>query len=247
VHIEHEEADGITRQIENLYRAELIGDKIKTAELKMRELEMIKNISTAVKYFLGTDRNKVESVVSKIKSYYWKLDELGFSDRLMRTGRKQGSRYYYWLGEIALILFGFPVFAYGVTINYIPFTFASFLSRKLVKQREYFGAIGAAAGMFLFLLWYSALSVLLMKQDFAWWINLAVIASWIPSGLWCWYYVRSLHFISNRWKYINVFRSRKVLMQDILDQRKEIINEFEKIAADLRVKGIIPEASPVPK
>lgn len=253
VHIEHEEADGITRQVEKLYRSEIIGDKIKSAELKMRELEMIKNISTAVKYFLNTDRTKVDDVVNKIKSYFWKLDELGFSDRLMRTGRKvrstpygEGSRYFYWIGELALIILGFPLFMYGVTINYIPFMLASFLSRKLVKQREYFGAIGAAAGMFLFLIWYIALTVVLVKQDFPWWINLTVIASWIPSGLWCWYYSRSIHFISNRWKYMSVFRSRSGMMKDILVQRKEIISEFEKIAEELRAKGIIPEAAPVP-
>lgn len=239
VHIEHEEADGITRQVEKLYRAEIVGDKIRTAELKFRELEMIRNISSAVKYFLNTDRSKVNDVVNKIRSYYWKLDELGFSDRLMRTGRKGGSRYFYWLGEIALIILGFPLFMYGVTVNYIPFTLASVLSRKLVKQREYFGAIGAAAGMFLFLIWYIALTVILVKQDFAWWINLAVILSWIPSGLWCWYYSRSVHYISNRWKYIRVFRSRKELMQDILDQRGEIIAEFEQIAEELREKGVV--------
>jgi len=247
VHIEHEEADGITKQIESLYRAELIGDKIKTAELKMRELEMVKNISLAVKYFLNTDRSKVNDVVNKIKSYHWKLEELGFSDRLMRTGRKGGSRYFYWLGEIALMILGFPLFIYGATINYIPFRLASFLSRKLVKQREYFGAIGVAAGMFLFLVWYSALSVVVVKADFVWWMNLVIIASWIPSGLWCWYYIRSLHYISNRWKYISVFRSRKEMMQDILNQRKEIISEFEKIATDLRTKGVIPEQAPVPR
>ena len=247
VHIEHEEADGITRQVEKLYRAEIVGDKIQTAELKLRELEMIRNISTAVKHFLHTDRSKVNDVVNKIRSYFWKLEELGFSDRLMRTGKKEGNRYLYWLGEMALIIFGFPFFMYGVTINYLPFMLASFLSRKLVKQREYFGAIGAAAGMFLFLIWYSALTVVLVKQDFSWWINLLVIASWIPTGLWCWYYSRSIHYISNRWKYIRVFRSRKELMKDILDQRKEIISEFERIAEDLRSKGVIPEATPVPR
>lgn len=247
VHIEHEEADGITKQVESLYRAELIGDKIKTAELKMRELEMIKNISLAVKYFLNTDRSKVNDVVNKIRSYHWKLEELGFSDRLMRTGRKGGYRYIYWLGEITLMILGFPLFIYGATINYLPFMLASFLSRKLVKQREYFGAIGVAAGMFLFLLWYIALSVVVVQADFTWWMNLVIIASWIPSGLWCWFYIRSLHFISNRWKYISVFRSRKGMMQDILEQRKEIITDFEKIAVDLRLKGVIPEQAPVPR
>jgi len=247
VHIEHEEADGITRQVEKLYRAELIGDKIQTAALKQRELEMIKNISTAVKYFLQTDREKVNEVVNKIKSYFWKLDELGFSDRLVRSGRKEGSRFYYWLGELVLIILGFPLFMYGITINFLPFKVASFLSRKLVKQREYFGAIGAAAGMFLFLIWYSVLSVVTIKADFVWWMNLVIIASWIPSGLWCWYYIRSIRYISNRWKYIRVFRSRKGMMQDILEQRKEIISEFERIATDLRAKGVIPEEAPVPR
>ncbi len=247
VHIEHEEADGITKQVESLYRANLIGDKIETAELKKRELEMVKNISMAVKYFLHTDRSKVDSVVNNIRSYFWKLDELGFSDKLVRSGRKEGSRRYYWLGELALILFGFPFFIYGVTINYLPFTLASFLSRKLVTQREFFGAIGVAAGMLLFLIWYSVLSVVVVKADFTWWMNLLIIASWIPAGLWCWFYFRSIYYITNRWKYINLFRTRKELMKDIQTQRTEILTEFEKIAADLRDKGVIPEQAPVPR
>lgn len=247
IHIEHEEADGITKQVEDLYRANLLGDKIETAELKMRELEMIKNISKAVKYFLHTDRSKVDSVVNNIKSYFWKLEELGFSDKLVRSGRKEGSRHYFWLGELALIILGFPFFLYGVTVNYIPFTIASFLSRKLVTQREFFGAIGVAAGMLLFLIWYSVLSIIVIKADFTWWMNILIIASWIPAGLWCWYYFRSIYYISNRWKYINVFRSRKDLLKDIQAQRNEILAEFEKIAADLREKGVIPEEAPVPR
>lgn len=247
VHIEHEEADGITRQIENLYRANLIGDKIETAELKKRELEMVKNISLAVKHFLHTDRSKVEKVVNNIKSYFWKLEELGFSDKLVRSGRKEDSRYYYWLGELALIIFGFPLFIYGVTVNYIPFYTATFLSRRLVKQREFFGAIGVAAGMLLFLIWYSALSVVVIKADFPWWMNVLIIASWIPSGLWCWFYFRSIYYITNRWKYVNLFRTRKDLMTDIQAQRMSLILDFEKIANDLRAEGIIPEEAPVPR
>jgi len=246
IHIEHEEADGITRQVERLYKAEILGDNISTPELKLRELEMIRNISLAVKHYLNTDRSVVNDVVNKIKSYFWKLDELGFSDKLMRTGRKEGSRYFYWMGELALIIFGFPLFMYGVTVNYLPFMLASFLSRKLVKQREYFGAIGVAAGMFLFLIWYILLTIVVVKADFTWWMNLLIIASWVPTGLWCWYYSRSIHYISNRWKYVSVFRNRKEMMSDILTQRKEIIEEFETIAKDLRAKGIVPkEQNPI--
>ncbi len=245
IHIEHEEADGITRQIEKLYRSEIVGDKITSPQLKARELEMIRNISIAVKHFLQHDREKVKDIVNKVRSYYWKLDEMGFSDKLMRSGKKSGSRYFYWLGEIALIIFGFPLFIYGATVNYIPFTLASFLSRNIVKARDFFGAIGVASGMFLFLIWYSALTVVLVKADFAWWIVIPVILSWIPAGLWAWYYVRSIQYISNRWKYISVFRNRKGMMSDILVQRTEIIEEFEKIAKDLRAKGIVPEVQNV--
>lgn len=245
IHIEHEEADGITRQVERLYRSEIVGDKIQTAELKNRELEMIRNISMAVKHFLHTDRSKVNDVVNKIRSYFWKLEELGFSDRLMRTGRKEGSRYYYWLGEVALIILGFPLFMYGTTVNFIPFSLASFLSRHVVKQRDFFGAIGAASGMLLFLLWYSGLTIVLVKADFVWWMVIAVICTWLPSGMWAWYYTRSIHYISNRWKYVRVFRNRKQMMSDILTQREEIIREFETIAQDLRSKGIVPEVGEI--
>lgn len=242
IHIEHEEADGITRMIERIYRAEILGEKVHSAELKVRELEMIRNISIAVRHFLHNDRSRVTEVVNKMKSYFWKLDELGFSDKLVRAGRKAGSRYYYWLGELSLILLGFPLFIYGALVNYIPFYTASFLSRKLVKQREFFGAIGAAAGMLFFLIWYILLIILLRRFEFVWWIDLSIIATWIPSGLWAWYYMRSLYYISNRWKYISVFRSRKDLMSDITEQRREIIDEFKEIAEQLRSEGIIPPA-----
>lgn len=242
IHIEHEEADGITRMIEKIYRAEIVGEKIHSAELKVRELEMIRNISIAVRHFLHNDRTRVTEVVNKMKSYFWKLEELGFSDKLIRSGRKAGSRYYYWLGELALIIFGFPLFIYGSLVNYIPFYAASFLSRKLVKQREFFGAIGVAAGMLFFLIWYTALIFLLRHFEFPWWVDLAIIASWIPSGLWSWFYMRSLYFISNRWKYISFFRTRTNLMTDIAEQRREIIEEFRLIAEQLRNDGVIPPA-----
>jgi glycerol-3-phosphate O-acyltransferase/dihydroxyacetone phosphate acyltransferase len=242
IHIEHEEADGITRMIEKLYRSEIVGDKIQTAELKVRELEMIRNISTAVRYFLHNDRDRVTDVVNKVKSYFWKLEELGFTDKLVRSGRKNGSRYFYWLGELALMIFGFPLFIYGSLANYLPFYAASFLSRKLVKQREFFGAIGVAAGMLFFLIWYILLIIVLRYFQFVWWIDLLIISSWIPTGLWSWFYMRSLYYISNRWKYITVLRTHKGLMSDITQQRQEIIDEFKSIAEKLRADGIIPPA-----
>ena len=100
--------------------------------------------------------------------------------------------------------------------------------------------------MFLFLIWYILLTIVVVKADFTWWMNLLIIASWVPTGLWCWYYSRSIHYISNRWKYVSVFRNRKEMMSDILTQRKEIIEEFETIAKDLRAKGIVPkEQNPI--
>lgn len=240
IHIEREEADGITRQVEKLFRAEIVGDSILTVELKTRELEVIKNISLAVNYYLQHDRETVNDIVNKIKSYFWKLDELGINDKLIRTGRKQGSRYYYWLGEVALLLLGFPFFLYGIIINLVPFRLATYLSRNLIKQRDFAGAIGASTGMLLFLIWYSCLTVVLVKLSLVWWLVLAIAASWIPAGLWAWYYSRSVVYISKRWKYITVFRNRTQMMNDIILQRREIISEFVKIAEDLRAKGVVP-------
>jgi hypothetical protein len=180
--------------------------------------------------------------VNKVKSYFWKLEELGFTDKLVRSGRKNGSRYFYWLGELALMIFGFPLFIYGSLANYLPFYAASFLSRKLVKQREFFGAIGVAAGMLFFLIWYILLIIVLRYFQFVWWIDLLIISSWIPTGLWSWFYMRSLYYISNRWKYITVLRTHKGLMSDITQQRQEIIDEFKSIAEKLRADGIIPPA-----
>ncbi len=241
IHIDREEADGITRQVEKMFRAEIVGDSVRSVELKTRELEVIKNISLAVNYYLHHDRETVNEIVNKIKSYFWKLDELGISDKLMRTGRKQGSRYYYWLGEVALLLFGFPVFLYGAIINFLPFKAASYLSRNLVEQPDFAGGIGATSGMFLFLIWYTCFTILLVKLGLVWWLVLSLVASWIPAGLWGWYYSRSVIYITKRWKYVSVFRNRTQMMKDILVQREEIISEFVKIAEDLRAKGVVPE------
>jgi glycerol-3-phosphate O-acyltransferase/dihydroxyacetone phosphate acyltransferase len=239
------DTDKLVNDIERLYKSDLLKEQGIPKSDKEGAFELSKRIVLTVNYFKDREPERVARISTAIKSYFWKLDEIGLSDSVIKDGTGKGSRFLRNVKELLFIILGFPFFVYGILHNYLPFIFASLLSKKLVKQKEYQGAIGAAAGMLLFLIWYIALGI------FSWkfihhhppcnrpgWLFLAYFISWPVTGLFAWYYFRSVKYIQKRWLMMSLFFKRASLIADLVIQRKQLIKEFEQAIIDRDKNGV---------
>ncbi len=234
IHIADEETDRLVADIERLHKHDLLKERGISKDDKQAEFELTKRIVQTVNHFREKDPERVARISAELKNYFRKLEELGLSDRVVRGGQR-GGRLRKNLKELLFIVFGFPVYVFGLLHNYLPFISASLIAKKLVKQIEFRGAVGAAAGMLLFLIWYTTLAIASWKFLHTWapfdrpgWTFLLYFISWPATGLFAWYYYRSVYYISKRWLMMSLFYKRTSLIAELVLQREKLVKEFEK-------------------
>ncbi|CAN5427728.1 hypothetical protein BH09BAC5_BH09BAC5_02520 [soil metagenome] len=246
IHTSDEGTDRLVADIERLYKNDLLKEQGIGKEDKEGAFELSKRIVLTVNFFKDREPKRVEHISSEIRNYFQKIGELGISDKLIKGSVKE-SRWWKNMKEFLFIIFGFPFFLYGIVHNYLCFFLADLLSRKLVKQIEYKGAIGAATGMLLYLIFYIFLGVYSWKflhvhslfnhPGFEW---LAYFISVPATGLFAWYYYRNLRFINKRWVMMSLFYRESNLVAELIQERNKLIKELEQAIVDRDKHGIEP-------
>jgi glycerol-3-phosphate O-acyltransferase/dihydroxyacetone phosphate acyltransferase len=246
IHTTDGETDRLVADIEHLYKNDLLKEQGIEKSDKEGAFELSKRIVLTVNFFRDREPERVEAMAQNIRAYFLKLKELGMSDTVIKKGAS-GSRWLRNLKEFLFIVFGFPVFTYGLIHNYLCFFLADLLSKKLVKSIEFRGAIGAAAGMLLYLIWYSVLGILSWKffhhhpiNNHPGWIWLVYFISWPVSGLFAWYYFINLRYINKRWVMMSMFYKETKLVAELILTRAKLIREMELAIVDRDKHGIEP-------
>jgi glycerol-3-phosphate O-acyltransferase/dihydroxyacetone phosphate acyltransferase len=244
IHTSDEETDRLVADIERLYKNDLLKEQGIKPEDKEGAFELSKRIVLTVNFFREREPERVKKIAKETRAYFQKIDELGLSDKLIKGGTK-GSRWLKNLKEFLFIIFGFPFFIYGLIHNYICFFLADLLSKKLVSQKEYKGAIGAAAGMLFYLIWYIVLGILSWKFihhhsafNHPGWEWLAYFISWPITGLFAWYYYINLRYINKRWVMMSLFYREANLVAELILVRNKLIKELEQAIVDRDKHGI---------
>ncbi|MCX6312760.1 MAG: lysophospholipid acyltransferase family protein [Bacteroidetes bacterium] len=246
IHTSDEETDRLVSDIERLYKQDLLKEQGIEESDKQAAFELSKRIVLTVNFFKEREPKRVERMALEIRSYFQKIVELGLSDTVINVGETE-SRWMKNMKELLFIVVGFPFFIYGIVHNYLCFLLASVLSKKLVKQKEYRGAIGVAAGMFLFLIWYIILGILSWKfihhhalsihPGLEW---LCYFITWPVLGLFAWYYFCKLRYINKRWVMMSLFYKQTALVSELIVMRKNLIKELEQAISDRDKYGIEP-------
>lgn len=151
IHIQHTEDDELVAQVERLYGEELHRELAILEDSPVEEFHLTRRIAATVSWFREHHPEVVYDLRKRISSYFWKVEELGLTDTAVQQRR---AGFNHRLSILFALILGFPVYIYGLIHNILPFRLASWIARKLVRQREFQGAIGMVSGAFLFLFWY---------------------------------------------------------------------------------------------
>lgn len=232
VHIHHTEDDELVAQVERLYGDELrkqltLSQTESFQDSPVEEFHLTRRIVDTVGWFRNHHPEYLYDLRKKISSYFWKVEQLGLSDVAVSQNRTDLKRS---LSLLLVLVFGFPVYIYGLVHNSIPFILSSWLSKRVVKQREFHGAIGMLSGAFLFLIWYSILFALGLTLFSKVWMVIVYMLTWLPSGLFSWYYYRIVLSMRKRWQLRTLFWRRQTLIAELVSQRKALIRQLEDAA-----------------
>jgi glycerol-3-phosphate O-acyltransferase / dihydroxyacetone phosphate acyltransferase len=239
IHTMDADVDRLVAQVEKLYKQDLQKEQQIAEDDATAQFELSRRIADAVHYYRANEPERLNEVSNDISSYFWKLDELGISDSSLRSNGKIQRIWQRSIRDLLFSALGFPLYLYGLIHNYLPFILASLLSKKLTKSREFKGAIGAASGMFLFKIWYSILLICCWHYFHKYEISshpslLCFVYSmtWPLTGLFAWLYYRGIRSISRRWLMVSLFFRHSAVIAELIIQRKSIIRELEKAAAE---------------
>lgn len=159
VNIQHIELDRFVKDIESIYRDELMTQTLadhKSSKKIVAEFVITQKIADCVAFFHEYDPQVVRDMEEKISVYQRKLKRLHLKDVMVREKTSIRKLFKTELAGIAKAIIGFPLAAYGVLNNFIPYRITEFIARKFIDDRTKILMALLLGGGAVFLLFYGA-------------------------------------------------------------------------------------------
>lgn len=166
------------------------------------------------------------SFKEEVNVYYNKLQQLKLRDHLIYAASKNKSML--TVVNIFLLIIGFPVYAIGKTLNFLPYYFAKFTADKTCKDIEFHAAVNFGVGALLLIILFP-LELLVVWLLFKCWQSLLLY-----SALKSLCGIVGLHYTVFKKKVLGAFRLQKIkraspdLYTNLKQQRELIINFIMK-------------------
>lgn len=134
-----------------------------------------------------------------------------------------------WLALTAQSLFWLaflPLQAYGVLCNYLPYKLPSLLIKR-VKDKQFVSSLNFGLSFFLFLIWYALLFVAMLVFFDNWVLSIFALVSFPYAGLLAFYQFKFSRRLRNSWRWKVSSKKHPELMQQLLQQRRSLINQLK--------------------
>jgi len=222
-----EEEDELARNIEAIYKEQLLGTAPVAATAHEKEFLLTRGIIKSINYFSQIQPERVAATKQKIKNYVLQLHRLHLQDTLMG----QGKRSVLWqsIKLTAYLVMGLPVYVFGLLHNYVPYIIPSKVAKAVTSEEEWYAPIMLTVGIFTFPLAYIAEVWLLseMWQPSA--LALLLYLLTLPfSGFFALHYWSTLKHTQAHWALLRLFSKRQLLVNRLQQQRQEIRQELER-------------------
>jgi len=227
VTVENEQLDVLIDQIKTVYHTTLKKELFPVEKDVAIDFKLASQIANAVHHFEQQEPLRVMQFRERMEAYQYRLNRLQLREKQVRSVALKRPL---WAIAVYLLLLS-PVFVYGAVVNGIPYHLTGWITRKVVRRKDFEGAVRLLAGFLIFLVAYLGLW-LFIKDCTVWWVEVLALLSWVASGLialgWLkrWHYLHGLNFFKAQ------FRKQNVEVTALLRMRKELIEELEEARAD---------------
>ncbi len=228
VAIEDAEVDKLVKNIEIIYKSQLISDLGYSVKIKEHDFLVTRAISEQVHYFFEKEPKRVNKIKIDIDTYFTDLEKLELNDRMLKKFSRNGSIILNSIFSVLYLILGLPFFLFGFSNNYLPFKIPNWVSRKITKSAEFHGAITMVVGIFTFIIFYSIQLWLVQHYLHNLWITLCYLIALPLSGFFAFFYWKRFTNLRGRWMIFSLFYKRTNLITSLISMRQQIIDELEK-------------------
>jgi 1-acyl-sn-glycerol-3-phosphate acyltransferase len=233
IHVERIDADDLVREVEALYRGDLVRELQEERGLSPKQIDVMRltrAIVAAVHYFKERDPQRVERLWQRIQEYKALLAEYRIKDQAVQS-RLHIAPLHRRLGASGLGLLGLPVFAYGATVNALPYYVPRWIARNLTTKETDYATARLLSGIVLFPLFW-AIETWIVWRLTSLWIAAVFLASLPVSGLLAYRYLGGLGRLGHQLRFGVLAVTRSHATRRLLIHRREILDELERAKTD---------------
>ena len=239
VNVQHTELDRFVKDIENIYRDELMTQTLadhKSSKKIVAEFVITQKIADCVAYFHEHDPQKVRDMEERLSDYKRKLKRLHLKDIMVREKTSIKKLFRAELAGIARAIVGFPLAGYGVLNNFFPYRITEFIGRKFIEDRTKILMALLLGGGITFLFFYSAQVFLVWYLKGYLWAVLYFFS--LPfAGFFALRYIKEIRQIQERISFSFFLFTNKHLIGKMRRTRNALISEMNSCKDEYLARG----------
>lgn len=232
VNIQHKENDRLVEDIYLIYKEQLM------IELGLDPLDLEDDfrvscdIANAVNYFQVNQPQLVEEGRLKMNVYTDMLRAQDIPDHLLTAKGLQSINGLRVVVDILTFIICMPLFLAGLIMNYPPYKLGHVAADKLAKEVEFHASVNMTVGWFSWIAYYAAQLIIVGLFSRSWLI-LGLYALLVPlTGLYVLGLFPLLKEAAGRRKLFGLMKRNKAQFENMVRQRAEVIDFFEKAKVD---------------
>jgi len=214
--------------VEHLYQSKLSKDLGISKKDNAAKFVLSKNITKSVAYFIEHKPVFAQEMHKRINDYLININRLGLTDNDLNKDRKSKSIFNHTIKAFFTIVFGFPLYVYGLINNYLPFEIPGFIAEKTIKQLEYRGPVAMVTGTFTFLIFYSFQIMMVWNFSHHFLLTIFYALSLPLSGFYTYWYYHEMKRIRANWILLLIFYKKRAIISKLMMERESIITIFDQ-------------------
>ncbi len=225
VNIEDEELETFVRDLEQIYREELLAENARASEKDVAAFFLSQKIAEGVQYYRRYHPEIFTAIREQVTGYQRKLARLRLRDELLR---ESGRAWHEHGTALMLGLAGLPLALYGILNNFVPYHLAERAAKKFMDERTKILTALLFAGGLAFLFFYIVQTACVARFFGAWWA--AAYAASLPlSGFFALFYLKRTRALSERLSFSFFLFTNKHLITRLRLERKRLIKALDAV------------------
>ena len=233
LNLEHEEFAGFLRELERIYRDELLEDPGAAsggATPFARRQALSRELARAVDYYNRTDPGLVALLMARLGDYRKRLDRVRLSDRQIREERTRGVK-----GEASRLLAaaaaGLPFALYGAFWNILPYKLTGWIAARMAPDGTKYHFYQITVGAVLYGLYYPPIIYLayILRRPLE---ATGFLVSLVPTGFFARWYGREMTLQRGRLRLAYLTAAHGYVIGRLRYERRTLIEELNRVRAD---------------
>jgi len=233
VHVERIDATGLVRAVEELYRSELVRQLREERGLAERQVDVFRlsrTIVDAVNWFKTHEPQRVERLWQRIQGYRALLSDYHVRDEAVRARLERHPVRRRLLTSWEAVV-GFPVFAYGLTVNALNFFVPRWLARTMSHKETDYATVRLLASIVAIPVFWTLETWIVWRIAGPMWAALFALSLPI-SGVLAYHYLRGLGRLRRALRFGALAVTQAQAARALLAERQALIAELDRARAE---------------